>query len=390
VISQPINKILGANHPLTRKIEKCFQQMIDDEMLFLEEEDFVVNHRLIYSSSQKIVGLVLILRGSSKMKKLVNSFVGPRATYTFANLIGKNSKFLSSVNLAKAAAHSISNVLLVGESGTGKEIFAHSIHNASNRKSGPFLAINCAALPRNLVESELFGYAEGAFTGAKKGGNPGKFELADGGTLFLDEIGELPLEFQAILLRVLQEKLITRIGGKKLIPVDVRIIAATNKNLEEEIKKANFRQDLYYRINVLTINIPPLRERPEDIIILANHFLNKLNLRLDKKVKHIDKEVIELFTKYHWPGNARELQNILERSLNIATSDHISTAVLPEKIISLKQEKSNTGLVPLEKYEKELILTLLNENKGNRTKVAQKMGISRTSLYRKLNKYKIS
>ncbi|MGI6308548.1 MAG: sigma-54 interaction domain-containing protein [Dethiobacteria bacterium] len=364
--------------------------MIDDEMLFLEEEDFVVNHRLIYSSSQKVDGLVLVLRGSSKMKKLVNSFVGPRATYTFANLIGKNSKFLSSVNLAKAAAHSISNVLLVGESGTGKEIFAHAIHNASDRKSGPFLAINCAALPRNLVESELFGYAEGAFTGAKKGGNPGKFELADGGTLFLDEIGELPLEFQAILLRVLQEKLITRIGGKKLIPVDVRIIAATNKNLEEEIKKANFRQDLYYRINVLTINIPPLRERPEDIIILANHFLNKLNLRLDKKVKHIDKEVIELFTKYHWPGNARELQNILERSLNIATSDHISTAVLPEKIISLKQEKSNTGLVPLEKYEKELILTLLNENKGNRTKVAQKMGISRTSLYRKLNKYKIS
>jgi transcriptional regulator with PAS, ATPase and Fis domain len=390
VISQPVNKILGANHPLTRKIEKCFQQIIDDEMLFLEEEDFVVNHRLIYSSSQKVDGLVLVLRGSSKMKKLVNSFVGPRATYTFANLIGKNSKFLSSVNLAKAAAHSISNVLLVGESGTGKEIFAHSIHNASDRKSGPFLAINCAALPRNLVESELFGYAEGAFTGAKKGGNPGKFELADGGTLFLDEIGELPLEFQAILLRVLQEKLITRIGGKKLIPVDVRIIAATNKNLEEEIKKANFRQDLYYRINVLTINIPPLRERPEDIIILANHFLNKLNLRLDKKVKHIDKEVIELFTKYHWPGNARELQNILERSLNIATSDHISTAVLPEKIISLKQEKSNTGLVPLEKYEKELILTLLNENKGNRTKVAQKMGISRTSLYRKLNKYKIS
>lgn len=393
VISQPVNKVLGNKHPVTKKIEKCFQQMINDEALFLEEEDYMVSHRLIFSPNQKLVGLVLILRGTSKMKKLVNSFVGPRATYTFANLIGKSNKFLASVNLAQAAAQSISNVLLVGESGTGKEIFAQAIHNASDRKSGPFLAINCAALPRNLVESELFGYAEGAFTGAKKGGNPGKFELADGGTLFLDEIGELPLEFQAVLLRVLQEKLITRIGGKKLIPVDVRIIAATNRNLEKEIAKANFRQDLYYRLNVLTINIPPLRERPEDIVVLTNHFLNKLNLRLNKKIKHIDKDVMELFTRYQWPGNARELQNILERSLNVVTGDHIAKAVLPEEILSLEQEKGNTGsagLIPMEKYEKELILTLLNENKGNRTRVAQKMGISRTSLYRKLNKYKIS
>ncbi|MGI5822609.1 MAG: sigma-54-dependent Fis family transcriptional regulator [Dethiobacteria bacterium] len=390
VISQPIATILGDIHPVTRKIEKCFQQLIDDEILFLEEEDYIISHRLIYSSDQKIVGLVLILRGSSKMKKLVNSYVGPRATYTFANLIGKSSKFLAAVNLAHVAAQSISNVLLVGESGTGKEIFAQAIHNAGDRKTGPFLAINCAALPRNLVESELFGYAEGAFTGAKKGGNPGKFELADGGTLFLDEIGELPLEFQAILLRVLQDKLITRIGGKKLIPVDVRIIAATNKNLEEEIVRANFRQDLYYRLNVLTINIPPLRDRPEDIVILANHFLNKLNLRLNKKIKYIDKEVMELFTRYSWPGNARELQNILERSLNIATKDHISPAVLPGEITALQQKENNSELMPLEQYEKELILTLLNENQGNRTQVAKRMGISRTSLYRKLNKYKIS
>lgn len=394
VLSRSINKILGDNHPFIQKIEKCFQQTAagDEEVFFLEEEDFALSHRIIFSPEQKIVGLVLILRATRKIKKLVNTFVGPRATYTFAHLIGKSSAFLSSVNLAKTAACSISNVLLVGESGTGKEIFAHAIHNASDRRSGPFLAINCAALPRNLVESELFGYAEGAFTGAKKGGNPGKFELADGGTLFLDEIGELPLEFQAILLRVLQDKMITRIGGKKSIPVDVRIITATNKNLEEEIIRANFRQDLYYRINVLTINIPPLRERPEDIIVLANHFLNKLNLRLHKKVKRIDEEAMELLTKYHWPGNARELQNILERSLNIATGDYISEAILPEKITSLKQGKNiskDSGLIPLEKYEKKLILTLLDENKGNKTKAARKMGISRTSFYRKLNKYKI-
>jgi len=324
-----------------------------------------------------------------RLKKFVSRFVGARATYTYEDLIGQNNLFLSTVAFAKKASQSISNVLLIGESGTGKEIFAQAIHNSSNRRNNPFLAVNCAALPRNLIESELFGYADGAFTGAKKGGNPGKFELADGGTLFLDEIGEMPLEFQAVLLRVLQENSITRIGGGKLIPVDVRIIAATNKKLEEEIKMGHFREDLYYRLNVLRIAIPPLRERPDDIVFLAEHFLQKLNQRLNKNVLEISKDALDLLVRYHWPGNAREMQNVLERAINNITGNVITVADLPVSIRNTLEEKEATTLVPLEHYEKELIASLLRKNKGNKSKVAKALGISRTTLYRKITEYRI-
>ncbi|MCL4442129.1 MAG: sigma 54-interacting transcriptional regulator, partial [Firmicutes bacterium] len=213
--------------------------------------------------------------------------VGARAKFTFDDLIGKNAAYLKTVQLAKTAANSSSNVLLLGESGTGKEVFAQAIHNAGCRANEPFIAINCAALPRDLIGSELFGYTEGAFTGAKKGGSPGKFELADGGTIFLDEIGEMPLEMQANLLRVLQEKTLVRIGGQQVIPVNVRVIAATNRNLMEEVEKKNFRSDLYYRLNVLTINMLPLRNRKDDILPLTSFFIEKINRRLGREVNVI-------------------------------------------------------------------------------------------------------
>ncbi|NLX91652.1 MAG: sigma 54-interacting transcriptional regulator [Firmicutes bacterium] len=378
-----ISELLGVEHPLIAEIDNCFKK-VNYENIFLEE-DYTVTFKLINPRDESPIGLILVLKETKKMKKIVNRFVGARAMYTFNDLIGNNESFLSAVNMAKFASQSDSNVLLIGESGTGKEIFAQAIHNFSKRKDGPFLAINCGGLPRNLVESELFGYAEGAFTGAQKGGNPGKFELADGGTLFLDEIGEMPLEFQVLLLRVLQERAIMRIGGKKLIPVDVRIIAATNKNLKDEVKSGNFRKDLYYRLNVLTISIPPLRERPDDIPLLAEHLLNKLKKGLNKNVKKIDHEVIDAFRNYNWPGNIRELQNVLERALNLSTTENIHISSIPDSIAGCKKELKNIS--PLNVYEKQLITSLLKENHGNKTRVAQILGISRTTLYKKLKQY---
>lgn len=394
IIGRPLPQTIGSKHSLSKKIDKCFT-MPDDETFFIDEGSFTVTHRRIYSMDSVVIGLVLVLREMKMMKNLVNRMVGARASYTFNDLIGKNEGFLESITLAKAAADSVSNVLLLGESGTGKELFAQAIHNASPRRSGPFLAINCAALPRGLIESELFGYAEGAFTGAKKGGNPGKFELADGGTLFLDEIGEMPLELQSILLRVLQENSIVRIGGKEIIQVDVRIIAATNKDLLEETKMGNFRRDLYYRLNVLTINIPPLRERKEDISVLAVHFLNLLNQRLNKNVKFISREVFDLLTSYHWPGNIRELQNVMERAINITLGSTISPSSLPKNISSpnknnLNNLNNNLSETPLKEYEKQLIVSLLEKHNGNRAKVAKILGVSRTTLYRKIDEYNIN
>ncbi len=383
ILYRKISELLGVEHPLIAEIDNCFKK-VNYENIFLEE-DYTVTFKLINPRDKSPIGLILVLKETEKMKKIVNRFVGARAMYTFNELIGNNESFLSAVNMAKFAGQSVSNILLTGESGTGKEIFAQAIHNFSKRKEGPFLAINCGGLPRNLVESELFGYAEGAFTGAQKGGNPGKFELADGGTLFLDEIGEMPLEFQVLLLRVLQERTIMRIGGKKLIPIDVRIIAATNKNLKEEVKSGNFREDLYYRLNVLTINIPPLRERPDDIPLLTEYLFDKLKKGLNKNVKKIDHEVIETLKNYNWPGNIRELQNVLERALNLSTTENIHISSIPDNIAGCKKELKNIS--PLNVYEKQLITSLLKENNGNKTKVAQILGISRTTLYKKLKQY---
>jgi len=315
-----------------------------------------------------------------------------KATYSFSSIIGNGNKIVEAIKHARRAANTDSNVLLIGESGTGKELFAHAIHQSSSRKYGPFIKINCAAIPSELLESELFGYEEGSFTGAKKGGKLGKFELAEGGTIFLDEIGDMPLYMQAKLLRVIQEREVERIGGTRPRTVNVRIIAATNVNLEEMVAQGKYRQDLYYRINVFLINIPALRERKEDIKTLAYHFLNSLNSKYFKNIEGYSEEAIKYLKRYEWPGNIRELSNVIERAVNIIDNDKLITPEhLPQKILGddfIKEIKSLQ--IILEEAEKNAIVESLRASKGNRTKAAKLLNISRSTFYEKMIKFNIN
>ncbi|MCR4440715.1 MAG: sigma-54-dependent Fis family transcriptional regulator [Peptococcaceae bacterium] len=307
------------------------------------------------------------------------------ARYDFSYILGNNYKIREAIKLAKRAAQSDSTVLLQGESGTGKELFAQAIHNYSSRKDGPFVALNCGAIPETLLESEIFGYEPGAFTGAKAKGQEGKIEAADGGTLFLDEIGELPLDSQTALLRVLQDGCLTRLGGSRTRSVNIRVIAATNKDLYEKVKKGSFRLDLYYRINVISIEIPPLRERTDDIELLTEHYLGKLGHRFKRTAVKVSPEVKKIFLSYQWPGNIRELINVLERAMHISDDD----LILPEHLP--RQVKSSflvvDSLPPMEEAEINLIKWALAETGNNIKKASGLLGISRATLYRKLVKY---
>jgi len=368
-----------------------------DLLALTDQEVDIISHGKIKKaiiSTRKIEGLprgmkgtVIVVNEINRTRKLVQRMSGLEAKLTFNDILGKNEKFLSTVKLAKNAADSHSNVLLLGESGTGKDVFAQAIHNASQCSNGPFVAINCGAIPRELINSELFGYVDGAFTGAKRGGNPGKFEMADGGTIFLDEIGEMPLELQTILLRVIENRSIMRIGGQESIPVNVRIIAATNKDLIKEIDQGNFRRDLYYRLNVISINLLPLREHKDDIPLLCKHFIQNMNRQLGKDVNEIEDAVKHYFNAYDWPGNIRELYNILERSMNIAQCSKLLVSFLPYEFTSFQKVKNSVSHKSFDELEKDLISNLFNEYSGNITRVANKLGIARTTLYRKLDKY---
>jgi len=354
----------------------------------------------------RVTGGVIFIKPINKVKTLVNRFSGAQATFQFEDIIGNSKEILKAIHIASLAAENDSNVLLCGESGTGKEIFAQAIHNKSKRRDGPFVAVNCGAIPRELVGSELFGYEEGAFTGALKGGRPGKFELASGGTLFLDEIGDMPLEHQVALLRVLQDKYVTRIGSSKVSIVDVRIICATNQDLQLEVKKGNFRNDLYYRLNVISIKLPPLRDRVDDIPTLFDCFLKETSRKLGIQIDYVDPAVITYLQQYHWPGNVREFQNVVERMVNLARDNQIRPEYLPTEIYrptqSTKQvevsipDKTSTKLGKkklkelLAEKERQEIIALILRNRGNISQVARDMGISRTTLYRKMEKLNIS
>ncbi|MCO0599470.1 sigma 54-interacting transcriptional regulator [Peribacillus butanolivorans] len=312
-----------------------------------------------------------------------------KASYTFDHIMGKSPALMKVKVQARIAAKSDSNVLILGESGTGKELFAHSIHNESRRAMGVFVKVNCAAIPAELLESELFGYEEGSFTGAKKGGKAGKFEVADGGTIFLDEIGELPLHMQVKLLRVLQEKEIERVGSTVSVQIDVRVIAATNRNLEEMVSKGEFRLDLYYRLKVMQIHVPSLRKRLEDVEILVNYFVEKYQNLMKKRVQGMSDQALRLLRLYKWPGNIRELENIIERALNIVEEEEmIDSKHLPEEITGHKE------LVPIrtlaevmEETERATIFSCLEMTSGNKSETAKRLGVSRTTLYEKMNKY---
>jgi transcriptional regulator with PAS, ATPase and Fis domain len=375
--------------------------MMQPEFEFTDQEIFIhVGKRVIqllctvkpiFNAVGTIQGSILVFNEIKRIRKLLNEMAGAQARFTFNDIIGVSPVIEEAKRLAMIAATSSSSVLLLGDTGTGKELFAQAIHNQSMRKERPFLAINCGAIPRELLESELFGYAEGSFTGGRKGGRPGKFELADGGTIFLDEIGDMPADMQVKLLRVLQTGEVCRIGEHKSISVDVRIIAATNARIKNEIDQKNFREDLFYRLNVFPIKIPPLRGRKEDIIHLAKHFLDRSSNIAKKSGVKFTPEAEDNLISYQWPGNVRELENIVERAVNLVDGREIGPEILDISSGSegVKVDVNRYGK-PLEELEKQAILNILEELKFNMSRSAKTLGISRATLYNKIKKYNLS
>ncbi|WKY48572.1 sigma-54-dependent Fis family transcriptional regulator [Eubacteriaceae bacterium ES3] len=334
----------------------------------------------------------IIFKAVKTINKMINRMTGNMAFYTFDDMITENETMQNLIRYAQKTANIDSSVLITGPSGTGKELFAQSIHNHSKRSSGPFIAINCAALPADLVESEIFGYETGAFTGAKKEGKPGKFELADGGTLFLDEIGELPLSIQSKLLRILDSHRITRLGGKSEKEFDVKIIVATNRDLEKEVENKNFRLDLFYRINMSTLKLPALAQRKEDILPLATHFLNKLNSENEKLIDSMDQGFLNYLLNHPWEGNIRQLQNVISRAYFQCEGGILTINALPELPFTNKANaiQPEDLLNPREALEKKLIIETLAAKKGNVTESAKTLNMAKSTLYRKLKAYDIN
>ncbi len=317
------------------------------------------------------------------------------ARYTLDSIVGSGPAITAAKAEVLRASQTDSTVLLRGETGTGKELFAHAVHVAGQRRSGPFIKINCAAVPAELLESELFGYEEGAFTGARKGGKPGKFEMAAGGTFFLDEIGDMPLPMQAKLLRVLQEREVERVGGTTTRPVDIRIIAATGRALEDLVRQGNFRADLYYRIHVISITIPPLRERREDIPAIAEHFLTRLASDTGEPKRSISPELMEILNTYDWPGNVRELQNVLERGVAMTRSKLLSPEHMPDHLLrttpNVRKDVAPGSLANVKaEAERNAIIAALQAAGGNKTRAATLLRIHRVKLHEKMKRYRIS
>ncbi|WP_043486016.1 sigma-54-dependent Fis family transcriptional regulator [Holophaga foetida] len=358
----------------------------------------VASGRPIFDEQGQQQGAVLSVHPIQSMRRLINRYSGSEATFRFENILGRGPALQKALELARHAASDDSHVLLSGESGTGKEMFAQAIHNFSDRATGPFIAINCGAIPRELLASELFGYQEGAFTGANKGGRPGKFELAAGGTLFLDEIGDMPLDQQVALLRVLQDRTVTRLGGERPFTVDVRIICASHKELRAEVQKGTFREDLFYRLNVRPIHLPALREHIEDIPLLLEAFLANQG---QKPHPPVDPDIIPPLQAYPWPGNIREFQNTVERILQASREGPIRIEHLPEEILrpSPRQMAPKPGSAPasppplakrselresLDREARVEIMKALEEHENNVSRAAKALGLARNTLYRKM------
>ncbi|MDF2675965.1 MAG: family ATPase [Bacillota bacterium] len=345
--------------------------------------------------SDDVIGAVLVLREAKQFRKEISKLAGFRANYTFNNIITKNDKMKDLINTTQKIAKTNCSVLIEAESGTGKELFAQAIHNESRRKDGPFVAVNCSAIPKELFESEIFGYESGSFTGALKGGRPGKFELANGGTIFLDEIGEVPLEMQAKLLRVLDNNRVVRVGGTYERDLDVRVVSATNRNLIDEISKGFFRQDLYYRLNVINVRIPPLRKRKDDIIELAKFFLNNLNEENESSNKYFSNNFEIELLKHPLTGNVRELKNIIQSAYYLADKDLIdsyhygSNVESNETFYKESQNKYELSSITLKDIEKESIVQAIATNNGNIKKAAEELNISKATIYRKIKSYSI-
>lgn len=387
------------------------KKMLDKQTAFQEEETvisfagrkemrFLISGTPIKDREGSLSKGVVVFRPLADVHRLVNRISGAVARFRFKDILTCNAIMEDTIQIAKMASKSMSNIMIEGESGTGKELFAQAIHNYSSLSNGPFIAVNCGAIPRELIGSELFGYVEGAFTGARKGGNPGKFELAEGGTLFLDEIGDMPIEQQVTLLRVLQEKQLIRIGGSKVIPVNVRIICATNRNLYTEVQNGRFRQDLFYRLNVINIRIPPLRERKSDIMLLLKYFLTQMDGAWADSFDKLELPAREALMAYEWPGNVRELQNLAERMAYTHNNYQLRLTDLPHGFEGTLSDVSNSAVVSgigsqtdmksqLIDLESSQISLLLEKYHGNVRKVAEEIGVSRRTIYRKIKKYQI-
>ena len=401
VLNLRCRDIFGTDNPFT-KVLATGREIREEEISLIING----NEKVFYSSVKPILteynhkakGVVVFLREIKTMRKIAKRYSSPKAKFTFEDLVGKDKNFMETVNMAKKIANSDVKILLEGETGTGKELFAHAIHNFSSRKNKPFVVINCAAIPLALVESELFGYEEGAFTGTRKGGLIGKIELAEGGTLFLDEISSMPLSLQGKFLRVLETGIIMRIGGRREIVTDVRVISATNKNLWGEIKNCNFREDLFYRINLATIKIPPLRERKNDIPLLIEYFYKRKFFQNQVDISSIieDKALCVLLS-YHWPGNVRELENVIERALLFFSGEKIKVKDLPVYLIRSADKENDLNVTittkkikKLKELEKESIIEALKINNDNITLAARQLGLSRNTIYVKMKKYRIN
>ncbi|GAA0181254.1 sigma-54-dependent Fis family transcriptional regulator [Clostridium sediminicola] len=407
-IGKPATIDLVKSESVHMKVLKT-QKALEGEVVYVgsQKREVVVDCAPIFIGN-KLRGSVAVAHDKTEINRLIKELKQAKkkifdleAKYTFEDIIGKNQKLLAAIEKAKNAAKTPASIFLNGASGTGKELFAHAIHNASNRVYGQFVRVNCSALHEDLLESELFGYEEGAFTGAKKGGRKGLFEQANGGTIFLDEVGDISLKTQAKILRVLQEKEVRRIGSNITVPINVRIISATNKILEELVEKGQFREDLYYRLNVFPIYLPSLKDRKEDIFELSLGIIKKLNDEYGRKVKGISLAARKILINYEWVGNVRELENVIGRAMiNMNSSDEI---IYPEHVRHINVHRENdhqsTNLLDtlqgdslkeiIEDAEKRYIESLLKKNNGNKTKTALELKISLRNLYYKVEKYKL-
>ncbi len=357
----------------------------------------VVTTRAFRDASGEHRGSVISFRPMEETAKLLTRFTSQRPRYTFDDIIGHDTTLVGTVRLAKLAAQSNSSILITGDSGTGKELFSQAVHNASPVAEGPFIPVNCAAIPKDLIESELFGYAEGAFTGARKGGYIGKFEQATGGTIFLDEIGDMPLDLQVKLLRVLQEKMIQRVGSERLIPISTRVVSATNRDLKKAIEKGEFREELFWRLNVVAIWIPPLRERKIDIPRFAAFFIEKFSKANGKRVTSIDPSVLKRLIEYSWRGNVRELENVIEHAVLMAQTEIIAWGDIPASLKELieddqrRKEPLSAHAEALYRGQDEsarkLLREALHQSGGDVVAAAARLGMSRATMYRRLRKY---
>lgn len=397
-VGQPISSI----HP-DNQGTYYLDQVLSGQSAAIEHKEHPINGIWVRSSAyplygegSQVIGGVLVFRDINELKLLERQVQHTGFKYpAFQKIKGNSPGIMEAIKVAQRVSRSKSTVLLLGESGTGKGLFAKAIHNNSTRADKPFVTVNTAAIPINLLESELFGYETGAFTGAKKGGEIGKFRLAQGGTIFLDEVGEMDFYLQAKILHVLQDDSFFPVGSSKPVKIDVRIIAATNKNLEEEVKKGRFREDLYYRLNVVSITIPPLRHRQEDIRELMEYMLPLIKERVGRVDLQVLPEVYEAFLSYDWPGNIRELENVLERAVNMAEGRVVSLQCLPPYLVS-KVEALPKGLpanINLRSYlknvEKDAIIKALEECNYNKTKAMKRLGLGRTAFYQKIKNLKI-